>query len=523
MTTDTGDRAGEAPWLDGRAVRRLTRAATEAHGGGRIGELISEVYSILFSGGIAWLVVVGAVQTISATFTPAGTSAAVHPSWLAVAWTLIGLGLLLSLFARLGPISVTAGQGAWWLTMPADRAGLLRPRLITMSAAGMAAGAAVGAVTGSLVDASDPSAIASGVLAMAAAGLALPALCAAGQIRMGTDRPPRSRPLVLVGDSMIALGPLLAVAAVLLRPPALDLTTALSIGAVVLVVAAVATIVWAWRRLDEVSGRELRSRGAISGHAAGSVLSLDTRELGRALSVPSLPRDRRRSASWSWVRGPVSALYAGDAATMARNPRHLIQVAVGLSIALLPLLAGWHPGLGVGGILIGGYLASLATGDGARRAEIAPVLDRQFPLSAPVVRRVRLLWPLTVMTLWSLAVFAAWGWAFEDLIGWLVLALVAAPTFAAGVLRAAYRKPPDWTRPLVPGPFGPVAPGVLSAFSRGPDIVVLCLIPLIVAALATGPTSVILFVQLATTALALSIGCYLAPPPKQSAATGSGR
>lgn len=501
--------AEEPQWLSGREMRRLTRAATEAHGGGRLGELIGEVYSILFSGAIAWLVVIGAVQTLSTQFGPETAEAALDSSWLALAWTLIGLGLLLSLFARLGPVSASAGQGTWWLPMPADRAGLLRPKVLVMSAVGALAGIAIGAVTGTLLDASDTTAIVAGVLGLGAAGMVLPALCTIGQITMAATGSGRFQLLVRAGDTLVVLGPILSVVAVLVHPPALPLTTALFAAAAVFAVAGAAALMWIWRRLDGIGGQELRSRGAISGHAAGSVLSLDTRELGRALTVSTLARDRRRSSSWSWVRGPVGALVTGDAVLLARSPRHVLQVIVGLSAAVLPLLAGWHPGLAVAGFLIGGYLASLATGEGARRAEMAPVLDRQFPLSAPVVRRVRLLWPLIVMTAWTLVVMAGWGWMFGDSFGWLILGVVAAPTFAAGVLRAAYRPPPDWTRPLMPGPFGPVAPGVLSAFSRGPDIVVLCLVPLIVATLATGPTEVVIFIQLATTALALSIACHL--------------
>src|SRR5699024_10632013 len=76
---------------------------------------------------------------------------------------------------------------------------------------------------------------------------------------------------------------------------------------------------------------------------------------------------------------------------------------------LVPLVAGWSSGLAVVAYLIGGYVAALATGEGARLAEVAPVLDRSFPLEAVMVRRVRVLWPLLVLSLWNLLVSAGWG------------------------------------------------------------------------------------------------------------------
>src|SRR5699024_7089394 len=142
---------------------------------------------------------------------------------------------------------------------------------------------------------------------------------------------------------------------------------------------------------------------------------------------------------------------------------------------------------------------------------------------AAMVRRVRVLWPLAVLTLWCVLTTTLWGLAYGDLTGWALLGLVAAPTFAAGVLRAAYRTPPDWSKPLIPGPAGPMAPGVVTAFSRGPDVVLICLIPTFVAALAAGPHAVVLFVQMAAAAVALSIVCYLPAPPEPPAAERSGR
>lgn len=520
-----GDDPEHRPWppppeeaLSGPELRRLTRQATEAHGGGRVSELVGEVYAVLVSGTIAWLVVIGAIQALGADV-DGPAAARVDPGWLGLAVVVLGTGVLLSLFARLGPMAISAGHAAWWLPMPAGRAGLLRPRLLAMPAAGAVAGLALGAAAGALAGAEHlVRSLTWSMLTMALVGVVSVLACVAGQIRLGIDRPRRVRPLVLAGDALVSAGPLLALAVVLVRPPALDLIVFLAPAAAVLGVAAVVLGWWSWRGLERVSGHELRQRGAVTGHAAGSVQSLDTRELGRALSVPGLPRDRRRSASFGWVRGPVLALVTGDAVMMLRNPRHVLQVGVAAAIALVPLGAGAAPGLVALAFVIGGYLAALATGEGARRAEISPVLDRSFPLGASMVRRVRVLWPLLVLTLWCVVITTIWGLTYGEVSGWALMGLVAAPTFAAGVLRAAYRNPPDWSKPLIPGPAGPMAPGVITAFSRGPDVVLICLIPLFVAALATGPSSVVVFIQMATSAVALSIGCYLPAAPESPAA-----
>lgn len=512
-----------APWpeppqeaLSGVELRRLTRKATEAHGGGRVSELIGEVYSILVAGGIAWLVVIGAVQALGME-TGAATAqvAAADPGWLGLGATLLSAGILLSLFARLGPMAIGAGPATWWLPMPADRAGLLRPRLLAMPAAAVVVGLALGAASGSVAATEEllPTVLWS-MLTGAVTGAVAALACVAGQIRLGTQRPRRVRPLVLAGDGLVVAGPLLALGVALLRPPSLDLIAVLAPLAAVLGVALVVLAWWCWRGLERLSGHELRQRGAVTGHAAGAVTSLDTRELGRALSAPGLPRNRRRSASFGWVYGPTLALVAGDATMMLRSPRHVIQVGVAAAIALVPLAAGWAPGLTALAFVVGGYVAALATGEGARQAEMAPVLDRSYPLEAQTVRRVRALWPLLVLTVWCLGITAVWGVAYGETAGWLLMGLFAAPTFAAGVLRGAYRKPPDWSKPLIPGPAGPMAPGIVTAFSRGPDVVMICIIPLLVAALATGPTTVVLFIQMATSLLALAIATYVSAAPK---------
>ncbi|TDE95767.1 hypothetical protein EXU48_05740 [Occultella glacieicola] len=511
-------RGDDDAWPNGRQLRSLTRDATDAHTGGSYFEVISEVYSVVFSAAIALAIALGAVQGLNATLTPGPEVHTLDPTWLAVVTTLIVAGAIVGLAGRIGPVGMGGGQAVWWLPTPADRRGLLRPRSVLVPIMGAAVGAAGGLLIGFLALGEPGPALGSIVVLSTLGGAALALAAAAGQVQLGNKRARRVRPAALIGDILMAAGPVLGLAVVFVRPPPLMMPTGTVavVAIAVLAVLVVALLVRVDTGLNAISGRELRARGAVSAYAAGAVTSMDTRELGRALSGSTAPDQRRRSARMAWVRGPVSAIVTGDALVLSRSPRHLIQIVVAASLALMALLAGWPTWVNVTTLLLGGYLAAMATAESARRAEMAPVLDRFFPISAFDVRRVRIILPGVIMVLWSAGVFAVWGATHGNLPGWIALGVIAAPTFAAGVVRAAYRKPPDWTKPLVTGPMGPVPPGVLLAFARGPDLVVICLIPTLIALIAFGPTFVLVWLQAATSAIAFAIATHVKDEKKPS-------
>lgn len=497
----------EESWPSGRQLRKLTRTATEAHTGGHMGELVSEVYSVLFSGAIAVVMVLGAVQGLNASLHPGPEAATVDPSWLALIVGLVVAGAVIGLSGRLGPVGMGGAQALWWLTTPADRRSLLRPRLMVLPLIGALVGLVGGLLVGFLAFGEFGPNLLWITVDFVLASAVMVVAVAAGQVRAGAGATGRLRPAVLLGDVLTAAGPLAALALVLLRPEpiAVDWVHLGPMIAAVLGVLLVAGMWWLDRGLEQISGRELRARGSVASYASGAVTSMDTRELGRALNVNTARDARRRSAPMLGARGPVTAILVGDATVLARTPRHLIQIAVGMCVALLGLAAGWPVVTNVVLLLAGGILTAMATGEGSRRAEMAPVLDRHFPIAGTEVRRARVLLPLVVMVPWTLVVLGLWGWVHGELLGFLLLGLVTGPVFAAGVLRAAYRKPPDWSKPLVPGPFGPMAPGVIAAFARGPDIVVLCSVPMIVAVVALGVSPIVLAVQLGTSLIALAI------------------
>ncbi len=262
------------------------------------------------------------------------------------------------------------------------------------------------------------------------------------------------------------------------------------------------------RRLGSIQGRSLRESGSVAAQAAGALASMDSRELGRVLTDRVARQRRRRSLRMRLVRGPMTAVVAADLAVLSRSPRHLVQVLVA---ALVPALVVTTPQLvGTVGVVlsvvVGGYVAMLATGEGARRAEMAPVLDRLLPLSAETVRRVRLIVPAAVMLLWALVAFGTVGLWRGDLALWLALGVLTTPVWAGGALRTAYRPAPDWGGNLVSTPMGALPTGVAAVLARGPDVVVLGLVPAIIALVIGSVPAPVLTAQLLTSLVAARVG-----------------
>ncbi|WP_448631613.1 DUF6297 family protein [Cellulomonas soli] len=152
-----------------------------------------------------------------------------------------------------------------------------------------------------------------------------------------------------------------------------------------------------------------------------------------------------------------------------------------------------------------GAVAQSATAEGARRAEMAPALDRLLPLSARTVRRLRMVVPAGAMLLWSLVVFAAVGGWAGHVTQWLALGVAGTPVWAAAAVRAAYRPAPDWGAPLVSTPMGALPSGVGSVIARGPDVVVLGLLPVWIALLLGTVTPVLLGVQAVCSLIAVLV------------------
>jgi hypothetical protein len=482
--TDGIDRPQPLP--TGRAIRRYTASAARRRGGASIGSLLVDVYEVLITTAVGIGLAIGAVDMVRDALPPdtgAGpTGPAVSLPTLGALVVLALVGMVVSLAGRLGPVGVGGAEATWWLTLPVARRALLRPAAVRLPLAAGAVGAiALPLVDLAVLDTGQPSL--QRVLAVAAAGaLGAAALVLAAGVgqTLGAVR----RRIAATGDVLVALVPALAllsaVVGVRLTPlptPGPGLLTALL---VVVVGAAVAVDL----RLARIPARDLRESGSVASQAVGAVVSLDSRELGRALTEGGTGRRRRRSSSpLRGVRSAAPALVTADALLLLRSGRHLAQLAgaacVPAVVLAVPRLQ--DPVVVLPALLAAGYIATLATAEGARRAEMAPVVDRLLPIGARRVRWLRMVVPGAAMAVWSVPAFAPLVLLGGDLAGWLALGLLAAPVWAGAAVRAAYRPPPDWGGPLVSTPAGALPLGAAAVLSRGPDVVVLGLVPVLVA------------------------------------------
>ncbi|WP_209308934.1 DUF6297 family protein, partial [Blastococcus sp. CT_GayMR16] len=277
-------------------------------------------------------------------------------------------------------------------------------------------------------------------------------------------------------------------------------------AAVGLAVVAALLLVAADRGLGRLDAGSLRASGAAASFASASVFSLDTRDLGRALSAgPRRPRGRGRRLAL--VRRPWQAVAAADLLLLARSPWQCGQLVVATAV---PVLAARTDGLdrlpaaATVGLLLGWLAAAVTVGHPSRFAHAAPAIDRLLPLSSGQVVAARCVAPVLVLTgvcgLSGLLV----GLGSPDPLAWAALALGAVPAWTAAALRGAYRPELDWSGPVVATPMGVLPAGIVATLVQGADIGLVGTVPIVVVLL-TGvdPSPVAIAVQFAW-ALALA-------------------
>lgn len=474
----------------GRDLRRLTRRAIAAHGGGKPGAVLEDLYTALLAAAISVALIGGIANEVAGSLreVPGVRAGAEWFAWGALA---LVLGMTLGLAGRIGPIFLGAGYASWWLAAPVDRRGLLRPRLLTLAAVAFAVGAVAGVPIAILMGEFRLDVIA-GVAALAAL---MANLAAALQVRG------QFRNVAPAGDGLVALAlaPLAVGVATGWPAPEVPWWAVASAG----LTAAVAVGMLAERSMERISGAQVRERGLIAAGINSTARSFDTRELGFLLgSSAATSRSTRASREFRHIHRPVAALIVSEVMQLVRTPRHLIQFLIGAVVPLLVSFAGWGTWALLLAALFGGLLSASALGGPARQAYQAPVLDSLWPLKQRAVRWSRTLVPSAAMMLWAAGVLpVAVGTAN---VAWFLLALFAGPVFAAGILRSAYRKPVDWSAPLITTPDGQaIPPGAFSVISVGPDLIILGGLPLWLAIGVFGPAPALLFTQAATSGLAL--------------------
>jgi len=499
---------GEVPGA--RDIRRYTSQAANARGGASLGSLLASVYYAVITLGIAIGLALGFAQAMRVSL-PAEPDVA-EPTSLSLATLVVVIivalvGMLVSLAGRLGPVGAGGAEAAWWLPLPVGRRGLLRPaaRRLPMIAA-LVAAILVGLLDAGLLGDSALR-VAHVVLTSALVGAGIVLLAALAQ-SAGVSRSATA----LVGDLLLAAAPVAAVI-LALTDWSLDEVPALPwYGAALAAVLLVGVALLVDRRLGDIPTRSLRESGSVATQAVGAAVSLDSRELGRALTDGAASTTRRFVSRLRTARGAASALVTADLVVLRRSVRHSVQLVVA---ALVPILVSSVPELASSGgvllaLLVAGYVAMSATGEGARRAQMAPILDRLLPLEARTVRRLRMVVPALAMLVWSVVAFGAVGRWTGDLAGWIVLGVVSTPVWAAAAVRSSYRPAPDWGGPLVSTPMGALPTGVGAVLARGPDVVVLGLLPVWIAVLLRDVNSTMIGIQVALSFIAVAVGSSVA-------------
>ncbi len=482
--------------LDGRQIRRLTRQSTAQRAAITWGTRLTDAWSTAASVGIGLAMLGGWLASVRddiADRTP-GSGTPLPSSVTTLVAVVVALAGLVSLLDRLGPVSSSPAAAAWWLPLPADRRALLRGDLLRV--AGLCA-LVVALVSTPLVmvwtDEPSPGGVAARVLGTAAAAGALVGAVALLQTqgRRGHLAPVAGSVAVAVSAAaaVVAMVPGLAestqaLAGVHLPSPGAGLVGAAAGAAVLLLVAAD-------RGLGRLDAGALRSLGATSAYASASVFSLDTRDLGRALSAgPRRPPARHRR--FRGIRRPWQAVAAADLVFLARSPWQLGQLVVATA---LPVLAARTegpdrlPAAAATGLVLGWLAAAVSVGHPARSAQVAPAIDRLLPLSPAGLVAARCAAPALALTLVCGAGGALLGVGSGHVVGWVVLALGAAPAWIAASLRGAYRPELDWSGVVVSTPMGVLPAGVGLTLVEGVDVGLLGSVPMIGAILLGGPPS----------------------------------
>ncbi|ROS77150.1 DUF6297 family protein [Cellulomonas sp. PhB143] len=486
----------------GRELRRLTQAVLASRAGGGLVQVATDVgylvTSLLISAGLAVGIANAVRDAVRAPSLEGAPTLAPATVGMLVSLALVAAGL--GTAVRLGPVGVSAGGVRWWVPTPVDRRGLVAPSLLQALLIGPALGAVglalVAVVSGAPWGAVAPHAAlgaASGLAVVAVAGLAQPHGALVGALARASDVAVAAVPVA--GVVLVAAG----VSTGGTSGVPVPLVGALALAALVL------AGLWA-ARLDRLGVTALRSRSAVADQAGAGMLSLDLRTVGQALQGVSRLRTPRRPRAFSLVRGPVAALVSADLLLLVRSTSAWTQV-VGLSalVVVAQQVPGLRSGFGLLVLLVAvGYRAAVVGAHGARSAEQHPGLDRLVPLSARATRAARAVVPaLTALTV-TLAVGVPLSLSSGDA-GWSVLALAGSVTFGAAAVRNAYRRPPDWSGPLLATPGGALPAGASAAFAQGPDLAALCSVPWAVALLVGVPTPTVVVVQVLLAGVGLAV------------------
>ncbi|MBW4095932.1 MAG: hypothetical protein HIU81_11480 [Acidobacteria bacterium] len=529
--------------LTSAEVRRYTTRAGLSRTEGGTMALISEVYNTVFAA-LVLVVMAGAIVINLRASMGSGSISlngsaltASHPGISALdagATLMLTLAAaLMSVEASVGPVIMTRPQTVWWLGLPLDRRGFIQPGFLR-SMVWPLAGAVLVTVPLAL-GAVDPTAFGSSggsvgsVAAAVGTSIGL-ALCIYGVATLAQIRGKSSLVRSVAGTAMIAAPLLLAADALLAAsgtkipwtwplylPTGWPLLAASgAVWPLLVALLGIAALWLAFRQLPALTTNALKDSAATGSHVAGSVLSMDSTELSRALSSADGSHSRAgKSLLPRRGMSPAAALLRSQLILILRNRSGLARAVVlatvpGIVASVQALSA---PGLVAVVILFCAYFAASALASVAKQSAGNPSLNSLLPLDEKLVHRLHWVWPAAGMTLWMalmsiLMVILAGG-------SWLLvpLAICAGPGVAAAAIRAAYRPAPDWTMPAISSAMGPIPTGAIRGLIAGPDAALIALLPLGICMLAGGVPNIAFPLALILSTLMYLWGCRVRKRP----------
>lgn len=471
-------------------LRRLTRLLTNRNASATWGDVFADSYNVLF-GVIVTLAILWSPLQRASQAPPSTAPFHLEPVWLVLVGCAWALSLLLAGMSRIGPVALSSPQARWWLPSIEDRTRLLWPVLVIRWLIAAAVGALLGLVLALGLGA--PAATTIGAFSGASAALVSVLI-----LRQPSRRDARWT------DTLVAVVPLVGAAVAIAGVPAPRASGLLM--AVLCALAGLSALVagiGAWRTLPLIHDGDISRSARIAGELSSALLQLNTRELSRAFERAPR-RAGRRSRSFARVRGPVLAIGSADAVRLVRSPRHAAQIAVGIAIVVISVsLTAYSPLVALLAVAVGGYIAALASAEGARAAQRTPSLDALMPLSARTVRSARLLVPTAVMLGVGATLCALVGLRVGDPWSFALVGIAGAPTWAAAVLRAAYRAERQLSGAVVPTPMGAFPADAFQVFATGADLAMFLLLPTWIAILISAPAWQLALAQALCSAIAV--------------------
>jgi len=478
-----------------RELRHWLRGVRRAHADLTIWRQLEDVYVWLFA-----LILVGAMAGNVVLNLNERTAGGYLPEELQPILVPLVLGTVLRILVGLGPVAASPAAGFWLLATPVNRAALLGPSFVMTTATIAALGPLVALVGWAALGAPWYEVAGAAVLMTA---LLVATVCLAVLAQRPSSRGWTARKALWLADGLLLVAAVFAIVfawssanafepppgamvitahayswtapipggnslatptflEAFLREPVTRVGLVLTIGVVLLV-----------RRtahsLQRLSRESVVAGGTVLAGMAGAAAWLDF----ALVTDIATARHWRQAARVKSRRGAftgVVALVLREAVRVSRWPRRLV---IGFALLLLPYVTaglGWTDLVPIVAAFAG-FAAIRPFGDGLRSVDRSAGLFRALGLSLRTVRLAMAVVPGLLSLMWfALAL---------PVLNEPATAVALALGVLAGVVRYAVAPAPRYDGALVSTPAGAVPPGLFSQPTRGIDVVLVALAPVL--------------------------------------------